>query len=106
MERMKFSEYINNQGDEFMKAGDGYNSLGDLSKKCIDTAVARYVSEIISKWEHKCETRNTSRGFNELEFLNENAEAGWELISVVHIGTNHNNGDEYYKYYFKRPITN
>lgn len=42
---MKFSDYIQKQGDEFRKAGDGYEALSDTSKACIDYAVQRFVDE-------------------------------------------------------------
>lgn len=46
---MKFSDYIQKQGDEFRKAGDGYEALSDTSKACIDSAVQRYVDEYAAK---------------------------------------------------------
>lgn len=46
---MKFSDYIQKQGDEFRKAGDGYEALSDTSKACIDYAVQRFVDEYAAK---------------------------------------------------------
>lgn len=46
---MKFSEYIQKQGDEFRRAGDGYEALSDTSKACIDYAVQRYLDEYAAK---------------------------------------------------------
>ena len=46
---MKFSDYIQKQGDEFRKAGDGYEALSDISKACIDSAVQRFVDEYAAK---------------------------------------------------------
>ncbi len=46
---MKFSDYIQKQADEFRRAGDGYESLSDTSKSCIDYAVQRYIDEHAGK---------------------------------------------------------
>lgn len=46
---MKFSDYIQKQGDEFRKAGDGYEALRDISKACIDSAVQRFIDEYAAK---------------------------------------------------------
>lgn len=46
---MRFSDYIKKQGDEFRRAGDGYEALSDTSKACIDYAVQRYIDEYATK---------------------------------------------------------
>ncbi len=94
---MKFSEYIGSQADEFMTAGDGYASLGDLSKACIDSAVNRYVSKMMARWEYKVvQFKGTPGTDKEQEMLTKEGLDGWQLC-CIYIGVMY--------YYFKRPIT-
>ena len=42
--RLPFSEWVKGRTDELEKAGDGYDNLSELSKKCIDFAITRYIN--------------------------------------------------------------
>lgn len=46
---MKFSEWVNTRPDDLLKAGEGYEQLSALSKKCIDYAVEEYIKYLRTK---------------------------------------------------------